>query len=376
MSPAAEARDAAYLRRTLALARRGARTASPNPQVGALVVRGKRVIGAGFHRRPGSDHAEVRALRQAGARARGATLYVNLEPCSHHGRTPPCIDAIRDAGIRRVVACHVDPNPRVRGRGFAALRRAGIAVSVGLLAAEARALNETYLRFIVSRRPFVVMKAGMSLDGRIAVASGASRWITSAAARRAARRLRRACDAVLVGVGTVIADDPALLAVARGREKRGFLRVVLDSRLRIPPTARLLRAARRRPLRIYTTRAAPPSRARRLERAGATVVRVASRGGRVDALSVAADLGRLEVSSLLVEGGGEVHASFLEAGLVDKVALFIAPRLLGGRDAVPVVGGRGAAGPRGGFGLRLCSVERVGADLLWIGTPVRRRDGG
>jgi len=368
-----EARDESYLRATFALARQGALTASPNPQVGALVVRGGRVIGAGFHRGPGSDHAEVRALRQAGDGARGATLYVNLEPCSHHGRTPPCVDAIRAAAIRRVVACHVDPNPRVRGRGFARLRQAGIEVSFGLLETEARALNETYLRFIVSRRPFVVMKAGMSLDGRIAVASGASRWITSAASRRAAGRLRRGCDAVLVGVGTVIADDPTLSAAVRGREKRGFLRVVLDSRLRIPAGARLLRAARLRGVRIYTTRAAPAARARRLERAGATVVRVGSRAGRVDPRAVVADLGRLEVASVLVEGGGEVHASFLAAGLVDKVALFIAPHLLGGRDAVPVVGGRGAADPAAGFRLRFRGAERVGPDLLWIGTPVRGR---
>jgi diaminohydroxyphosphoribosylaminopyrimidine deaminase/5-amino-6-(5-phosphoribosylamino)uracil reductase len=334
------------------------------------------VIGSGFHRRPGSDHAEVRALRQAGAGARGATLYVNLEPCSHHGRTPPCVDAIRAAAIRRVVACHVDPNPRVRGRGFAILRRAGVEVSVGLLEADARELNEAYLRFIISRRPFVVLKAGMSLDGRIAVASGASRWITSPAARREGRRLRRGCDAVLVGVGTVIADDPTLAAAIRGREKRGFLRVVLDSRLRIPASARLLRAAPLRALRIYTTRAASASRARRLERAGATVVRVVSRAGRVDPRAVASDLGRLQVASLLVEGGGEVHASFLEAGLVDKVVLFIAPRFLGGRDAVPVVGGRGAAKPQAGFELRLRRTERIGPDLAWIGAPVRRRKGG
>jgi diaminohydroxyphosphoribosylaminopyrimidine deaminase/5-amino-6-(5-phosphoribosylamino)uracil reductase len=337
--------------------------------VGAVVVRGGRVVGSGYHRRPGGAHAEVMALRRAGDRARGATLYVNLEPCAHHGRTPPCADAILRSGVRRVVASMRDPNPLVRGRGFAALRRGGVEVACGTLRQEARDLNEAYRKYIATGLPFVVLKAGMSLDGRIATAAGRSQWITSARSRRAAHDLRWRFDGILVGVGTVLADDPELAARRRGRERDGFWRVVLDSELRTPPGSRLVRAARRRPTLIYTTARAPRRREEALRSAGVEIRRVRSRRDRVDLRAVLPDLGRREVASLLVEGGGEVHGSFLEAGLADKLLLFVAPTLLGGRGAVPVVGGAGVRQPASAPRLARMAVERLGPDLLISGYP-------
>ncbi len=362
-----------HLRAALVLAARGLGSASPNPMVGALVVRAGRVVGSGFHRSPGEPHAEVRALRRAGTAARGGTLYVNLEPCAHHGRTPPCVDAILHSGIRRVVASMKDPNPLVRGRGFSALRRAGVQVECGLLRQEARVLNEAYVHHVRSGRPFVVLKAGTSLDGRIAAAGGRSRWITSPPARRAAHDLRWGFDAILVGVGTVLVDDPELAARRAGRERPHFLRVVLDAELRTPRRSRLVRAARRRPLVIYSAQDASPSREKALHAAGVIVRHLPCKAGRVGVGAVLRDLGRREVRSLLVEGGGEVHASFLAGGYADKMILFVAPMLLGGRSAVPLVGGDGESRPALAPRLERLTVERCGPDLRITGYPVSAR---
>lgn len=362
---------AEYLGEALALAARGRGSASPNPMVGAVVVRTGRVLGRGFHRSRGEAHAEVRALRRAGAAARGATLYVNLEPCAHHGRTPPCVDTILRSGIRRVVASMMDPNPLVRGRGFSALRRAGVQVECGLLGEKARLLNEAYIHHVTTGRPFVVLKAGTSLDGRIATWTGRSRWITSPAARRAAHDLRWEFDAILVGVDTVLADDPELAARRRGRERPGFVRVVLDTELRTPRSCRLVRSARQRPLIIYTGQQASASREKAMHAAGVTIRRLAGKAGRVGVGAVLRDLGRQEIRSLLVEGGGEVHASFLEGRFADKVILFVAPLFLGGRSAVPLVGGKGVSRPGLAPRLQHLTVERCGPDLRITGYPVR-----
>lgn len=360
----------AHLRAALALAARGRGTTSPNPMVGALVVRAGRVVGSGFHRSPGEPHAEVRALRGAGTLAHRATLYVNLEPCAHHGRTPPCVDAILHSGVRRVVASMKDPNPLVRGRGFSALRRAGVQVECGLLGQEARALNEAYIHHVCTGRPFVVLKAGTSLDGKIATAGGCSRWITSPPARRAAHDLRWEFDAVLVGVDTVLSDDPQLAARLGARERLRFLRVVLDAELRTPLRSRLVRGARQRPLLIYTGREASPSREKALHSAGVAIRRLPCRAGRVRVGSVLRDLGRREIRSVLVEGGGEVHASFLAGGYADKMVLFVAPILLGGRSAVPLVGGHGVSRPSLAPRLENLALERCGPDLRITGYPV------
>jgi diaminohydroxyphosphoribosylaminopyrimidine deaminase/5-amino-6-(5-phosphoribosylamino)uracil reductase len=329
--------DARFMGRALELAALGLGETNPNPAVGCVVVKQGQVVGRGFHARAGGPHAEVVALRQAGARARGATLYVTLEPCAHHGRTPPCAPLVRDAGLARVVIAHVDPHPLVRGRGIALLRRAGVRVDTGLLASEAARLNEPFLASVRLGRPFVLVKAGLTLDGRIATASGRSRWITSGPQRRQARWLRRLHDAVLVGVGTVLADDPLLLPSPRTR--RPFTRVVLDTRLRLPASSRLARSASSRSPVLVLSSSPEPTRRLALVAEGVTVVEVAEDEGRVGLAAALAALGERGIASVMVEGGSEVLGGFLAARLLDQVALFRAPLLLGGRGSRPAFGG-------------------------------------
>ena len=325
--------DARHMARALSLAARALGETNPNPAVGCVIVRAGRVVGEGFHRRAGGPHAEVAALAQAGARAHGATLYVTLEPCAHAGRTPPCAPAVAAAGVRRVVAAVADPNPRVAGRGLRLLRASGIEVVTGVLADRAALLNERFLVAFARGRPFVLLKAGLTLDGRIATAGGRSKWITSAVQRRAARRLRRLFDGVAVGIGTVRADDPLLLPEPRTR--RPFTRVVFDSRLLLPLGSRLVKTARQQPVIVL---AAPGSGARRraLEDAGVRVVAVP--GGPRPRAALRALWG-LGLRSLMVEGGSELLGSFLADRAFDQVALFRAPLLLGGRGSLSAFGG-------------------------------------
>lgn len=329
--------DEALMRRALDLAALGLGETNPNPVVGCVVARAGRVVGEGLHLRAGGPHAEVVALRQAGLRARGATLYVTLEPCAHQGRTPPCAPLVRDAGVARVVAALRDPNPLVAGRGLSLLRRSGIAVETGLLAEEAARLNEHFLTWARLGRPFVLLKAALTLDGRIATASGRSKWITSPAQRRQARWLRRLHDAVLVGVGTALADDPLLLPSPRTR--RPFARVVLDSRMRLPATGRLARTATTRTPVLVVSCAKDKARRRALEAVGLQVVLVPGEKGRVSLPAALEALSARGLTSVMVEGGGEVLGSFLARRLADQVALFRAPLLLGGRGSRPAFGG-------------------------------------
>jgi len=331
--------DERWMRRALELAERGEGETNPNPMVGCVIVRGGRVVGEGYHRRAGGPHAEVEALARAGTRARGATLYVNLEPCSHlEKRTPPCVPQLVAAGVARVVAAMRDPNPAVQGRGLAALRRAGLEVSQGVLAAEARRLNERYVIAAESERPFVLLKAALTLDGRIATAAGESKWITSARQRGAARRLRRLHDGVAVGIGTVLADDPRLLPEPRVR--RRFYRIVFDSRLRLPVRGRLASTVGQGPV-LVLTRSRDAARRRALERLGVQVlVAPGAARGVVPIPWALAELRRLGLTSLMVEGGSELLGSFLAARAVDQLALFRAPLLLGGRRSLPAFGGR------------------------------------
>ncbi len=367
--------DGKYLRLALALAARGAGQTPPNPMVGAVVVRDGRVVGRGYHTRAGAPHAEAVALTQAGKRARGAVLYVNLEPCCHFGRTPPCVDAIIGAEVREVVACMRDPDPRVRGRGFKALRRAGVRVRIGGLAREARRLNEEFVRRLVAGRPLVTLKAGMSLDGRIATRSGESKWITSPQARAAARALRSRHDAILVGVNTVLRDNPRLTAPpprgsrAGGRPRLGPVRIVLDARLRTPPRARLLRDGGPQAI-IVALKGAPGARRRRLQRAGALVLDVPGRGGRVGVGDLLRELGRRGITKVLVEGGSQVLGALLDARLADRLVLFVAGRVLGGGDALPVFGGKGVARLRDAARIKEMTVRPVGPDFQIEGTLV------
>jgi diaminohydroxyphosphoribosylaminopyrimidine deaminase / 5-amino-6-(5-phosphoribosylamino)uracil reductase len=327
--------------------------------VGALVVRDGEVVGSGWHRQVSGPHAEVEALREAGPRARGATLYVTLEPCTHFGRTPPCVDAVLAAGIARVVACHRDPDPRVSGQGFAKLREAGVEVEVGALAVEAVRLNLRFLIAATLGRPAVTLKWAMSLDGRIATATGQSQWISSPQGRRWALALREEHDAVLVGSGTVLADDPRLdrrLGLAAGPNAR----VVLDRRLRTPPEARLFTAEG--PVLIYTE-AASRERREALTARGAEVIALPS----VEPVSVLADLHGRGIQSVLVEGGSEALASFVASGCYDRVMVDCAPLLIGGRAAPGPLGGAGFPALDSAARVEGLKVRRRGGDLVLAG---------
>ena len=346
-----------HLARALRLAARGRARVAPNPMVGAVVVRDGAVIGEGWHRRAGGAHAEVEALARAGPAARGATLCVTLEPCNHQGRTPPCTDALLAAGVARVVACHRDPNPAVAGGGFARLREAGVEVVSGLLVEEAVRLNLRFLVPAVLGRPLVTLKWAMSLDGKIATAGGDSRWISSTPGRRWALGLREEHDAILVGSGTVLADDPRLDR-RLGRAPGPILRVVLDRRLRLPPGARLL--AVEGPVLVYTAAGPPAGPRRELAARGAEVVELAE----VEPRAVLADLARRGVGSLLVEGGGEVAAAFVAAGLYDQVAALVAPLLVAGRQAPGPLGGPGGGSLAEAPRLEAFTVRRRGPDRV------------
>ena len=333
--------DARWMARALDLAARGCGLTSPNPMVGAVIVADGQVVGEGFHAGAGGPHAEIVALGAAGARARGATLYVTLEPCNHQGRTPPCVPGVIAAGIARVVAAARDPNPRVQGGGAAALRAAGISVVLGEGEEAARDLNRAFFTAMTRLRPHVTLKAAMTLDGKIAAHDGTSRWITGEEARAEAHRLRSEVDAVVVGIGTALADDPALDVRLGTPWPREPWRVVVDSRARLPVTARLIGAGKPGRALVAVTDAAPAERVAALEARGVTVVACKSAGGRVDLADLAGRLLALDVISMLVEGGAELAAGFLAADLVDRMAVFVAPRLVGGATAPTPVGGPG-----------------------------------
>lgn len=347
----------------LELAARGRGLASPNPMVGAVVVRDSEVVGRGFHTYEGVRHAEVIALEEAGKRARGATLYTTLEPCCHEGRTPPCAERILEAGIRRVVAAMTDPNPVVAGGGFERLRSAGVSVQIGLLEDEAQRLNEAFARHVRTGWPLVTLKAAMTLDGKISSPSDGERWITSEASRRFVHeRLRHGSDVVLTGIGTVLKDDPELRDRSGQPRRQPLLRVVLDTRLRLPLESKLLARADG-DLLIVAGAGAPAEKRRELEQRGAEVLAWDAPEGRLPLAKLLRELGLRGNLSVLVEAGAELTATLLEAKLVDKVFLFYSPRLLGGEGALPLVGGRGFASLEGAPRLLRFDVHRFGEDF-------------
>jgi diaminohydroxyphosphoribosylaminopyrimidine deaminase / 5-amino-6-(5-phosphoribosylamino)uracil reductase len=355
------------MRRALRLAARG--FTPPNPMVGCVLVRDSRVVGEGYHVLAGRPHAESEALMAAGAAAAGATAYVTLEPCCHWGRTPPCADALIEAGVARVVVATRDPNPRVSGGGIERLRAAGVTVEVGLLEQEARRVNEAFFHFHVHGAPFVTLKAASTLDGKIATRTGSSQWITGDPARLYAHRLRARSAAVLVGIGAVLADDPQLTARLNPAPPRQPLRIIVDSRLRTPPASHAVRLARENPnglpLLIACTESAPAEREAALSADGIEIVRLPpDDGGRVDLAALMSLLARREVISVLVDGGGELHAAFIAARLAQKALFFIAPKIAGGRDAPTPVEGAGVGVMSDAIPLYGSAVCRLGADFL------------
>ncbi|TYP57801.1 bifunctional diaminohydroxyphosphoribosylaminopyrimidine deaminase/5-amino-6-(5-phosphoribosylamino)uracil reductase RibD [Thermosediminibacter litoriperuensis] len=354
-------RDVFFMRRALDLAKKGRGTTSPNPMVGAVLVRDGEIVGEGYHRKAGEPHAEVEALAQAGERARGAELYVNLEPCCHYGRTPPCAEAIIRAGVKRVVAAMADPNPLVAGKGIKRLKEAGVEVVVGVLEEEARKLNEVFIKYIITGRPFVAAKIAQSLDGKIALASGESRWITGEPARVKAHEFRSWYDAVMAGVGTVLADDPLLTCRLPGKRKSP-VRIVVDSGARMPPDARMLKCEGGRVI-LATTERADSERVSALMERGVEVIKVPAAEGRVDLSRLMGILGGMGITSVLVEGGATLTASLIKKNLVDKLLVFVAPVVIGGEgiDSVSKLYiGRLSQAPR----FKFHSAEAIGGDLL------------
>ena len=355
------------MKEALSLARQGAGKVSPNPMVGALVVKGGKVVGKGYHERFGAPHAEAVALAEAGSRARGGTLYVNLEPCTHSGKTPPCVDEIISNGIESVVVAIKDPNPVNNGKGLKTLEKAGISIITGVLAEEALRLNEAFIKYITTGLPLVSIKIAQSLDGKIATKYGESRWITGARARERVHNLRAFSDCVMVGINTVLKDDPLL--TARPKNKMSFkepLRVVLDAHLRMPRTANVVLKGES-PTLIATTRDIPAGKVAWFKKNGVEVLPLLPKGEGVSLKSLLRELALRGIASVLVEGGGETIASFVEERLVDKIYYFIAPKIIGGRDAPTSCDGKGAGALSQALALHNISVEKVGDDILITG---------
>ena len=367
--------DEQFMQEALALAAQARGRTSPNPMVGSIVVKDGRVVGRGSHIKAGAPHGEVVALEDAGVQAKGATLYITLEPCCHYGggkRTPPCTRAIIAAGIRRVVAAMRDPNPLVSGQGLEELRQAGIAVKLSVLETEAAALNEVFIKYITTKRPFVLLKVAASLDGKIATVTGESRWITNERSRLLVHQLRDQVDAVMVGINTVLRDDPLLTTRLPGGGGRDPMRIVVDTHLRIPCEARLLAASATACTLIATSPAAPTDKRLQLEGAGAKILVVEGDGPGIPLGPLMDQLGAMQVTSILLEGGGELHCSALRAGIVDKVLYFLAPKLIGGRSAPMAIGGQGFARLEEAVSLERMQVRQLDGDLLIEGY-VRRR---
>ncbi len=364
-----------YLARALELADRALGRVSPNPAVGAVVVKDGLIVGEGLTQPPGGAHAEVIALESAGRRADGADLYVTLEPCCHHGRTPPCTDAILRAGIRSVHVATLDPYPVVNGRGVDILRRAGLQVEVGTHGDEARQINVAFFHYVRTGRPYVTAKWAMTLDGKIAARSGDSRWVTGEEARRLVHRERDASDAIVVGVQTVLADNPSLTVRlgpsddVRVPRPTPPLRVVLDSLARTPPTSKLLDGESAAPVLIAVTARAPAESIENLRARGADVVVLPDLAGRVNPRAVLDELGRRGVIRILLEGGGEVIAAFAQQQLIDRVLAFVAPKLVGGRSAPSPIGGDGSPMMADAIPLRDVQTRLVGSDILIEGYP-------
>ncbi len=354
-----------FMRKTLELAEKGRGATSPNPMVGAVVVKNGRIVSSGYHRRVGALHAEAIALRKAGKKAKGASLYVNLEPCAHIGRTPPCTDAIIKSRIKRVFCSMTDPNPLNNSRGIKILRKNNIKVSIDLMQEEARKLNEVFIKYITKKMPFVTLKMAESLDGKIATREKDSRWITSDASRDYVHRLRSKVDAILVGVNTISEDNPLLTS----RKKRSPIKVVLDPYLKIPEKARIF--SKKSPaLTIITIlkqslhKKPTIEKFRRLSKRGVLVICCPGKKGRINLKELLKELAELEIAHLLVEGGGDTAAGFIEQGLVDKVLFFIAPKIIGGRDAITSVEGLGVSEVRKSIRLKDFRVEPSGGDIL------------
>lgn len=362
------------MKRALSLAARGKGKTNPNPMVGAVIVNHGRIVGEAYHQQAGKPHAEILALHHAGPRARGGVLYVTLEPCCHiHKRTPPCVPLLIQSGLTRICVAMADPNPQVRGQGIQMLKRAGFQVSVGVLEEEAQQLNAVYRHWITTGRPFVILKGAMTLDGKIATKTGQSQWITGDQARQDVHRVRSQVDAVIVGIGTVLADNPELSArgsknASKLRMGRQPVRVVLDSQLRIPLTAKVLQCVHEQPTILCTTKEASPKKIQTLKDRGIQVWVATQKSGMVSLKAALGKLGKAGMSTVLLEGGSTLNASALHEGLVNQVRLYVAPQLLGGQDAKSLIGGLSPKTIGQAWRLVNPELKKIGQDWLVMGS--------
>ncbi len=354
--------DSAYMQKALKLAAKGKGRTSPNPMVGALIVKDGKIIAEGYHKKAGTPHAEIVALKKAGAQAKGADLYVTLEPCCHtEKKTPPCTRSIVDSGISRVIAAMTDPNPKVSGKGMRELRMAGIKTKTGVLKSEARTLNEAFIKYITERQPFTVLKIAQSLDGKIATSKGESKWITGAKARERVHELRNELDSIMVGIGTIQADNPSLDCRSRGGNNP--YRIIVDSSLQIPLNSKVLTYDDNKTI-IATTDKASRSKVARITKLGANILFINSKQGRVDLRHLMKELGKLDIMSVLIEGGSSVSAAALTSKIVDKVMFFVAPKIIGGTDSFSSVGGSSPSLLKNALQLRDLHAEQFGEDIL------------
>lgn len=357
-----------YMKYALTLARKGAGKVNPNPLVGAVLVKDGKIIGEGYHEFYGGAHAEINALKSASESVEGATLYVTLEPCAHYGKTPPCIEAIIKNKIAQVVIGSLDPNPLVSGKGVLRLEEAGVKVATGVLEEECKKLNEVFMKYIVKKEPFVVLKSAMSLDGKIATVTGESKWITSEEARNGVHQLRNTLSGIMVGVETIIKDDPQL--TCRITNGRNPIVIVVDSKLRIPMTSKILNGESK--VIVATTKQAEQSKVSQLQELGISVFILESHKCRVDLKQLMKQLGRLGIDSILLEGGASLNDSALKAGIVDKVRFYIAPKIIGGENAKTSVGGEGIRRLEDAIQIKDLKIQVIGKDIVLEGYVERK----
>jgi diaminohydroxyphosphoribosylaminopyrimidine deaminase/5-amino-6-(5-phosphoribosylamino)uracil reductase len=358
------------MKRALSLARKGIGRTAPNPAVGCVIVRDGAIVGEGWHKKAGTPHAEIHALLQAGEKARNADVYVTLEPCAHFGKTPPCADALVAAGVARVFVGLTDPNPLVCGKGLDILRSAGIEVYTGILEKQCSRVNEGFIKHVTTGMPFVILKSAMTLDGKTATAAGDSKWVTSEKSRRYVHKLREIVDGIMVGVGTVIADDPLLTCRLRGKRKDP-VRIIVDSRLRIPAGARVLQPGSGSATCIATI-VRNSERIAELEKSGVEIITCREADGRVDLNDMMLQLGKRGIQSLLLEGGRELAGEAMRLGLIDKFMLFYAPKLVGGCDGLGLFAGKGVKLMEDAHRLNEISISRFGEDWLVEGYPEKK----
>ncbi|MDP3296390.1 MAG: bifunctional diaminohydroxyphosphoribosylaminopyrimidine deaminase/5-amino-6-(5-phosphoribosylamino)uracil reductase RibD [Thermodesulfovibrionia bacterium] len=354
-----------FMQKALSLAAKGKSRTSPNPMVGAVIVKGDKIIAADYHRKAGTPHAEILALKKAGSKARGAALYINLEPCCHtEKKTPPCTKSIIRSGIQKVVIAMLDPNPKVSGRGIKELQAAGIKTDVGIMKSKAEKLNEAFIKFITKKEPFVILKIAQSIDGKIATAKGESKWITGKEAREYVHKLRNEVDAVLVGIGTVRKDNPSLDCRIRGG--RNPYRIIVDSNLCISLNAKVLKHNDSKTI-IAAAKTVNKKKIDMLKSKGVNILFVKANAGKIDLKELMKKLGKLDITSVMIEGGSSINASALSGRVVDKIMVFVAPKIIGGVDSVPSVGGKSPAFLKNAVRIKNLQVKKIGEDFLFEG---------